>query len=229
VTAAPPLTWTEYAERWAALHGGVDPRGLSRLARSWLRIAYAVGRALAPTGMCPGAVTLVGLTLSLAVVVVAPMRGIWLFAAAGLVLLAALADTVDGSVAVIGSRATRLGAFYDAVADRLGEAAWLLALWLLGVPGWLVVVCGGLTWLHEYMRARATVAGMAEVGVGAVGERPTRVVLTAAALALGGAAWLINPYLTPGTVTVVVAVWIVAGLLGVARLATFVRTALREP
>jgi CDP-diacylglycerol--glycerol-3-phosphate 3-phosphatidyltransferase len=173
-------------------------------------------------------VTFVGLTLSVAVPVVAPLRGGWLFVAAGLVLLAALADTVDGSVAVLGSRTTRLGAFYDAVADRLGEAAWLVALWLLGAPGWLVVVCGGLTWLHEYVRARAAVAGMTGVGVVTIAERPARVILTAAALALGGVAWLINPYLTPGTVTVVVAVWIVVGLLGLTRLVAVVRAALRQ-
>ena len=228
MTAAPPLSWNEYAERWATLHGGVDPRGLSRLARSWLRIAYAVGRALVPTGVHPGAVTFVGLTLSVAVVVVAPLRGAWLFVAAGLVLLAALADTVDGSVAVLGSRTTRLGAFYDAVADRLGEAAWLLALWLLGAPGWLVVICGGLTWLHEYVRARAAVAGMTGIGVVTMAERPARVILMTAALALGGAAWLINPYLTPGTVTVVVAVWVVVGLLGLTRLAAAVHANLRQ-
>ena len=228
MTAVSPLSWNEYAERWATLHGGVDPRGLSRIAQGWLRFAYTVGRALAPTGLRPGAVTVVGLALSVAVPVVAPLRGAWLFLAAGLVLLAALADTVDGSVAVIGARTTRLGAFYDAVADRLGEVAWLLALWLIGAPGWLVVICGGLTWLHEYIRARAAVAGMTGVGVVTAGERPSRVILTTAALALGGAAWLINPYLTPGAVTVVVAVWVVVGLLGLARLTGAVRADLRR-
>jgi CDP-diacylglycerol--glycerol-3-phosphate 3-phosphatidyltransferase len=98
----------------------------------------------------------------------------------------------------------------------------------MGAPGWLVVVCGGLTWLHEYVRARAAVAGMTGVGVVTIAERPARVILTAAALALGGVAWLINPYLTPGTVTVVVAVWIVVGLLGLTRLVAVVRAALRQ-
>jgi hypothetical protein len=54
-----------------------------------------------------------------------------------LVLLSAVADTVDGAVAVIAGRATRLGQVDDSLADRLGEACWLVALWLVGAPGWL--------------------------------------------------------------------------------------------
>ena len=54
-------------------------------------------------------------------------------------LLAAVADSVDGAVAVVTGRTTRLGYVYDSVADRLGEVAWLLAFWLVGAPGGLVV------------------------------------------------------------------------------------------
>ena len=146
--------------------------------------------------------------------------------AAALVLLSALADTADGAVAVITSRTTRLGSFYDSLADRVGEAR---GCWRCGCsarPGSLVVVCGALAWLHEYARARATVVGMAGIGVITVAERPTRVALVIVALTLGGFSWIINPHLTPGTITVVVAVWVVLALLGAARLSSAIHAGL---
>jgi CDP-diacylglycerol--glycerol-3-phosphate 3-phosphatidyltransferase len=218
------LTWDEYAARWALLHGGVDPRRSSLPINLWLRMSYAVGRTLAGLRVPPGAVTFFGLLLSAAVPVFAWLGRWWLFVAAALVLLSAICDSADGATAVISSKATRLGAFYDALADRISEGFWLLGLWVLGVPGWLVVCAGGLAWLHEYARARATASGMADIGVVTIAERPTRVILVALAFALGGTAWIINPDLTPGAVTVVVAAWLVVGLLGAARLTNVIRS-----
>jgi len=143
------------------------------------------------------------------------------------VLLGALADTADGALAVITSRETRLGQVYDAVADRLSEAAWLLALYLLGAPGWLATGCLAVTWLHEYVRARATVAGMSEIGAVTVGERPTRVLLALFGLFCAGAAGLVAPDLVAGTATVAGAVWCTLGAVGLLQLATAVRAALR--
>jgi phosphatidylglycerophosphate synthase len=226
VTRADRLSWDDYAGRWATLHGGIDPRRASIFVHRWLKMAYAVGRACASVGLRPSVITLGALILSAAVPIVAILRGPWLFVAALLVLLSAIADSADGSVAVITSRVSRRGSFYDALADRVGEAAWLLALWLLGAPGSLVVVCGALAWLHEYARARATVSGMAGIGVITVAERPTRVALVIVALTLGGFSWIINPHLTPGTITVVIAVWILLALLGAARLSSAIHAGL---
>jgi CDP-diacylglycerol--glycerol-3-phosphate 3-phosphatidyltransferase len=219
------LGWDEYASGWARLHGGVDPRG-SRSMRGWLRVSYWIGRALAAARVPPGAVTAAGLVFAAASVVAALLRGGGLFVAAGLVLLSALADAADGAVAVLTGRTSRLGQFYDSVVDRLAEALWLFALWRIGAPGILAATCGALAWLHEYARARAAEAGMVGIGVLTVAERPTRVLLTVSALILGGAAWSINPHLTPGTVTVVLAIWMLLGLLGGARLLAAIRARL---
>jgi phosphatidylglycerophosphate synthase len=209
------------------LHGGVDPRRSSRPTRVWIRIAYAVGRGLAALRLSPDTITVVGLVLSAAVPVVVLLGDWWLFVAAALVLASAVADSADGAVAVLTSRTTRLGAFTDAVADRLSEAAWLLALWLAGVPGILVAVCLALCYLHEYARARAAAAGMVGVGVVSVAERPVRVILTVVALVLGGAASPVSARLAAGVMTIVVAVWVLLGLLGGARLLTAIRAGLR--
>lgn len=209
------------------MHGGVDPRRSSRPTRVWIRIAYAVGRGLAALRLSPDTITVVGLVLSAAVPVVVLLGDWWLFVAAALVLASAVADSADGAVAVLTSRTTRLGAFTDAVADRLSEAAWLLALWLAGVPGILVAVCLALCYLHEYARARAAAAGMVGVGVVSVAERPVRVILTVVALVLGGAASPVSARLAAGVMTIVVAVWVLLGLLGGARLLTAIRAGLR--
>jgi CDP-diacylglycerol--glycerol-3-phosphate 3-phosphatidyltransferase len=195
--------------------------------RLWIRLAYTVGRGLSAVGLRPDAITVFGLLLSVAVPIAVLFGGAWLFAAAGLVVASALADSADGAVAVLTSRTSRLGAFTDAMADRVSEALWLLALWLAGVPGILVAVCGALSWLHEYARARAAAAGMSGVGVVSVAERPTRVILSALALGLGGLASYISVQLAAGVMTITVAVWVLLGLLGGARLLSAIRAALR--
>jgi CDP-diacylglycerol--glycerol-3-phosphate 3-phosphatidyltransferase len=222
------LSWDAYAAGWAALHLGVDPRRSGVPVRAWLRLSYLVGRVLARLRVRPGVVTLIGLLLSLAVPAVVVLRGWFFFAGAALVLLAAVADSTDGAVAVMTARATRLGGFDDGLADRVSEAAWLIALWLVGGHGLLVASCGALSWLHEYVRARAGASGIAGIGAITVNERPTRVIAVIAALTLGGLAWMINPRLVPGAVTLVLAVWLVLAVLGLVRLIATVRSALRR-
>ena len=80
---------------------------------TWMRLSYGVGRGLAGIGFGPAAVTVLGLLLSVAVPLVVLPRGPWLFVAAGLVLLSALADSADGAVAIVTGRTSRIGAFYD--------------------------------------------------------------------------------------------------------------------
>jgi CDP-diacylglycerol--glycerol-3-phosphate 3-phosphatidyltransferase len=90
---------------------------------------------------------------------------------------------------------------------------------LLGVPVWLAVAAGGLAWLHEYVRARATVAGMHDVGTVTVAERPTRIIVVVVGLAAA--------VVTTWAATVATAIWAVLGLIGLIQLAVAVRKALR--
>jgi len=202
------VTWAQFAAAWSALHGGFDPQRASPLVRGWVRLAYSGGSGLARLGIGPTAMTGIGLLLCAAVPVAVvlglpPLAGL-------LVLLASFADALDGAVAVVAGRATRLGFVLDSVADRLGELAWLTAFWLAGAPGWLVVAAGAVSWLHEYVRARASAAGMREIGAVTVGERPTRVIVAVAGL-------LIAPLLVPAGVA-----WLVLGVAGLAQLAVAV-------
>ncbi|GAA4462293.1 CDP-alcohol phosphatidyltransferase family protein [Phytohabitans houttuyneae] len=217
------LSWDEYAVAWARLHGGFDPRKAGPMVRGWLRVAYVIGSGLARIGISPGGVTFAGLVLCVSVPVLAGRPAL----AAVFVLLAAMADSADGATAVVSGRATRLGYLYDSVADRLGEAAWLMAFWLVGAPGILVVTAGGLSWLHEYVRARVAAAGMRDIGVVTVGERPTRVSIAFVGLLLAGAVELVQADLPAGTITVVTAVWVLLALVGLLQLLAAFHRAMR--
>jgi CDP-diacylglycerol--glycerol-3-phosphate 3-phosphatidyltransferase len=217
--------WNGYARQWSALHGGYDPRTAGFLVRGWLWIAWVVARSLAAVGLRPSAVTSAGVLVAAFVPVVVSFGPGWGPVGALLVLAGAVADSADGALAVVAGQETRLGQVYDSAADRVTEAAWLVALFLVGAPGWLVFTCLGVTWLHEYVRARATVAGMTGIGAVTVGERPTRVLLALFGLLLVGVAGIVDR--APETATGAVAIWTALGAVGLVQLTVAVVRALR--
>lgn len=220
------LKWDDYATAWARLHGGFDPRAAAPVVRAWLRFAYHVGYILGRLRITPTAVTVAGVLLCLCVPLFSVRSVDGPIVGALFVLLAAVADSVDGAVAVATNRTTRLGYVYDSLADRLGEIAWLAAFWLVGAPGALVVAGGALSWLHEYVRARAVAAGMRDIGAVTVGERPTRVCVALVGLLLAGLTGLIDPDLAAGTITMATAVWVLLAGFGLGQLLSTVRRAL---
>jgi CDP-diacylglycerol--glycerol-3-phosphate 3-phosphatidyltransferase len=167
-----------YLARWTPLHGDYAPAPAS-LAGRWLSLAYLLARPLAARGVSPDVLTGWGVLVSAAVAVLAAPGGRWPLVAVAVVVLAGLLDNLDGAVAILSGRTTRWGFVLDSLADRLSDAAYLVALWLLGAPGVVCVAGGSLMMLQEYARARAGNAGMGELGVVTVWERPTRVILTA--------------------------------------------------
>jgi phosphatidylglycerophosphate synthase len=217
------VTFQEYAAAWSALHGGFDPTAASPLVRGWVRLAYHGGVLLGRLRVGPTAVTALGLLLCVGVPFAVLLGPGGLLLGALLVLLAGLADGLDGAVAVVTGRASRIGFVVDSVADRLGEAAWLVAFRLAGAPGWLVVAAGAVSWLHEYVRARATAGGMREVGAVTVGERPTRVSMAVSGLLVGGAAGLVHPGWDATALVIAAAAWLVLALVGLGQLAAAVR------
>jgi CDP-diacylglycerol--glycerol-3-phosphate 3-phosphatidyltransferase len=209
------VTWEEYTAAWSELHGGFDPAAGSPLVRGWIRLAYAGGSLLARLRIGPMAVTGTGLALSAAVPFAALPGPGGLLLGGVLVLLASFADGLDGAVAVLAGKVSRLGFVVDSVADRLGEAAWLAAFWLAGAPGWLVAAAGSVSWLQEYARARATAAGMTEIAVVTVSERPTRVLLAIFGLLLAAAfTW---------ATTAAAAAWCALTVVGLTQLAMAIR------
>jgi phosphatidylglycerophosphate synthase len=216
VAAAPPPPGREgYFDRWAATHGGYDPRS-NLLVRGWLAVAYAVARPLAAARVPPDVVTLCGVLASAGVVVLAGLEGGWLLLAAGLAVVAGLLDNLDGAVAVLRGRVSSYGTVLDSTCDRLSDLLLVAALWAAGGPAVACVLGGSLMLLQEYVRATAAVAGMREVGVVTVWERPTRVIVTSTFLA--AAALLGDPWPALGAWA-----WVGLGFVGVSQLSVAVR------
>lgn len=170
----------EYLKRWSALHGQMDPHD-NRLVLWWLTVVHAVARPLVAIGASPNAVTSLGVLVVLAAVGAAWLGqagGPWLMLAGLLVLLSGLMDNLDGAVAVMTGRTTRWGYVYDSLADRVCDLLFCVVLWLAGAPAWWCLIVAALTLLQEYTRARSAAAGVSEIGVVSVWERPSRVLVT---------------------------------------------------
>jgi phosphatidylglycerophosphate synthase len=217
------LTWQEYAAAWSKLHGGFDPEAAAPVVRGWIRLAYRGGSVLGRLRVSPSAVTAAGLLLCLAVPFAVLLGSAGLLLGALLVLLAGFADAFDGAVAVVTGRTSRLGFVYDSVADRLGELSWLAAFWVAGVPGWLAAAGAAVSWLHEYVRARAAAGGMDGLGIVTLGERPTRVSVAISGLLVGGLAGLVHPGWETTVVLVATVAWLALGLIGLVQLVLVVR------
>lgn len=143
-----------------------------------------VARALVRVGVTANALTVAGLVLTFAGVAIVLAGD----ARAGAVVLAVgtATDALDGAVARVRGTASRLGAFYDSVADRVSDAV------LLGAAAWIVrdepvlfavaVVALGGAQLTSYIRAKAESLGW-KATVGVV-ERAERVIILVIALFL---------------------------------------------
>lgn len=208
----------DYFRRWAQLHGGYDPAA-HLLARTWLTAVYALARPC--RGVPPLAITAAGLLVAVAVPWLAARD--WAVLAAVAVAVSGVLDSLDGAVAVGTGRDTRLGFVLDSVADRVSDTAYVVAFFVLGAPGWWCATAAGLCALQEYLRARAAAAGMDEIGIVTVFERPTRTVLAVAVVA--GAS--LPSVLTDVAVAAGAAAWAALAAVALGQLSTAVRRTLR--
>lgn len=176
----------EHVRDWAALHLTDPPGGF---VGGWLKGAAAVARPLARAGVSPNVVTAAALVAALVAVPLAAVDG-WVgpAAACAAVTLSGLLDALDGAVAVQAGRTTRVGFLLDSALDRLADAAFPAALAVTAGPtramATLAVAAVAACWWLEYVRARASLAGVQGRQVITPGERPTRIILTAVGLGL---------------------------------------------
>ena len=135
----------------------------------------------------PNLITVIGLLLTLGV---AYLLSAGSFIAAGIgLLVASLFDVLDGAVARMNKRETKLGSVLDSVSDRIGESTLFLGLLMfyldagesLGVI--LAFVAALLGFLVSYTRAKAEILGISGT-VGLV-TRPERVILLSLGALLG--------------------------------------------
>jgi CDP-diacylglycerol--glycerol-3-phosphate 3-phosphatidyltransferase len=128
------------------------------------RFADPVALAVARTGLTPNAVTALGLAGSLGAA--ALVAGGYFLIGGLLVLVAAALDLLDGALARATGRVTPFGGVFDAVLDRMGEAAVLGAVLYHFSEGGhrqevilaYIAIVGSI--LVSYVRARAEAAGL---------------------------------------------------------------------
>jgi phosphatidylglycerophosphate synthase len=193
-------SFATYQAGWREAHllaEGAQPGG--RLVAAYLRVPYVVGAPLARAGVDPNLITLLALWVALVAGWMATLGPGWAAGAGALTLLAGVADSVDGAVAVLQGRTTAFGFVWDSTADRLADLAIIagpVALVVTGAgPPWAgaAVATGaaaaGLLLLLEHTRARAQAGQVAAAwSLVTPGERPTRVILLGlAGLGVGAA------------------------------------------
>ena len=140
-------------------------------------IVDAIARVLVKLGFSPSGLTVIGVLLA---AVAAGLIAQGMLAAGGImVLIAGVFDMFDGAVARMTDRATKFGAFFDSVMDRVSEAVVLLGLlWFyvedgeqLGAMLVYVAIVGST--MVSYARARAE--GLGIECKGGLMQRPERV------------------------------------------------------
>jgi phosphatidylglycerophosphate synthase len=204
LTRTPPAgsagTFHDYRAGWREAHRlGEGARPGGRVAAAYLRLPYVVGAPLARAGVDPDLLTLAALWLALVAGWTATLGPGWAAAAGALTLVAGVADSVDGAVAVLEGRTSAFGFVWDSTADRLADLAVIAGPVVLVAttadPGWRTAAmaagtaAAAMALLLEYVRARAQAGGVAAAwSLATPGERPTRViVLGLTGLAVGAA------------------------------------------
>lgn len=165
---------------------------------SFLRGAF--GRALTPLarlllrwGLSPTFVTVAG-TVGVSVVSLATLPGGHFVLGPALIAALLLGDGLDGTMARLGGKASRLGGFLDSTLDRVADAAVFAGLVAWGAATnraafWAALAALVLGFLVSYARARAEVEGWdASVGIFERTDRLVVALLGAFAVGLGAPA-----------------------------------------
>lgn len=128
------------------------------------------GRVCLKLGLTPNVLTVVGLLIA-GGAGVAFWKGHFLLGPI-LMLVAALADMLDGATARAGNLGTTFGGVFDHSIDRVGEFLILLGITLSGhaAPGWAMFALFGM-WSASYTRAVAeSIGGLKTCAVGFAGR-----------------------------------------------------------
>ncbi|HDI75273.1 MAG: hypothetical protein DRJ52_00610 [Thermoprotei archaeon] len=155
---------------------------LNKFKRYFEKKLRVLALALLKLGLTPNACT----TLSLLVGVLSSITlctGNYLCSTA-LILLSGILDALDGTVARLSGKVTKLGAFIDSMFDRLVDSAVILSLCFnliqrnMPLEGALAALFAALSLMISYARARAESLGVEIKGVGLM-ERAERLIAVA--------------------------------------------------
>jgi hypothetical protein len=131
----------------------------------WLRAMWRLARPLTTARVPPDVVTLTGLVLAVASARARPGR------ATPLLIGSAIADGLDGAVAIVADTSSAHGSMLDHACDRVADIAAGIVLYRAGAPGALIIPAIALSFAQETWLRRPPVV--------TVNERPTRIVCAA--------------------------------------------------
>jgi CDP-diacylglycerol--glycerol-3-phosphate 3-phosphatidyltransferase len=164
---------------------GLRSKAQERHAASPAQDRRGPGRWLARHGVSADVITFLGIALSAVTAVLIGGGELW--AAVAFLVVGGLMDTLDGAVAKAGGTASRRGAFFDSVADRVADALIFggVAWYLVDRPdprlALLPVAILGVSAVISYERAKAESLGLAARG--GLMERAERLILLGIGLA----------------------------------------------
>lgn len=172
--------------------------------RPWIESS---ARPFIRVGLAPNHITFIALSVGiLAAVLFAVGEPGW----AGLVVLVGgFFDMIDGAVARLTGRVTRLGGILDSVSDRSADAILYIGVMAGGMgsvaeePAWLLPALALVgSYLVSYTRARAESAGSGKLDVG-IAERAERLLILAVGALLGITAYALAVIVILTAVTLV--------------------------
>ena len=193
---------------------------LGRLRPVMAKLLRGPARLLLRLGIHPNAVTIVGTAGAvISAIYFFPQGGIMLFWGVVVIALFASTDMLDGTMARLSGKSSRLGAFLDSTLDRVADAA------IFGSVVWAfhtsnealalaALVCMAIGSFVPYARARAEGLGIeAKVGIAERGDRLAIGGIATAAVGLGAPEavmiwtfWLLS---IAGIITVFQRTWVV--------------------
>ena len=160
------LSKEEFTATWSSLHNDAPVTGAVAW---WLKISYRFGLVATLLRISPNLLTFLGLAAAAATALTATSWWTVVF-----LVLSLFCDGIDGSVAIFQQRQSAWGATLDSVVDRISEALWLYALYVIGVPAWLVITLWSVASFQEYARAKLVSLDVKDIGVVTPAERPVR-------------------------------------------------------
>ena len=160
------LTKEAFNAKWSSLHSDAPIKGAVAW---WLKISYRFGLIATLLRISPNVLTLLGLLSAAMTAITATSWWAVLF-----LVFSLFCDGIDGSVAIFQKRESAWGATLDSVVDRISEAFWLYALYVIGIPAWLAIALWSIAAFQEYARAKLSSLGVRDIGVVTPAERPVR-------------------------------------------------------
>ncbi|MBM5805042.1 MAG: CDP-alcohol phosphatidyltransferase family protein [Candidatus Verstraetearchaeota archaeon] len=156
---------------------------LNRIRSAVASALKPVASSLAALGLSPNQITVIGLVVSvLSAYVFYLSYPLW---GGILLLLAGFFDIIDGAVARITGKVTKLGGILDSILDRYSDLIVIGAILLAGLcdPLWGIIAMIGSV-MVSYIRARGEVEGVNMSSVGLM-ERAERMVILAISAIVG--------------------------------------------